>query len=140
MYAALIAGTVVVTVALVAVVLLAVKFFTRSVEEARVFAQAHESTLASLERIHDKNMQQLSSMADRFMALDLNQFKGWQSVGEVEEGGFEEPDEPARVERQLVGGRFSVVGEGRELTAEEQMNEAALMREDFPPGWDEETG
>lgn len=136
-WAALTISAVVAVSSIIGAVFIAVKLSQRSAEQANVFTVAHESTLASLERIHEKNMNHFQTMADRFMALDFTQFKTWQSVGETSEGGFEEPDEPTRVERPLRDGRYAVVGADREMTIQERMAEAALLKEDFPPGWDE---
>jgi len=123
--------------ALVALVLASLKFSRTSKDVADVFVSAHATTLGSLERIHQSNMQQLSTMADRFMAMDFAQFKGYQAAEIAEEGGFEMPEEPTRVEVVLPGGRVRTVGAEDEATLAERANERQLLAEDFPEGWDE---
>src|SRR6516164_709366 len=109
-WAALTLAAIVATGALVALVLIALKLSRIVLRAVHETTSAHTSTLATLERIHGRNMEQISSMADRFMALDFASFKAYEAAGVAEEGGFELPEEYGRVERPLAGGRYAVVG------------------------------
>lgn len=132
-WAALSIAAFVATVSVVGAVVIAVKLSRNAADEAARYVTAHAETLASLERVHDKNMQQLSTMADRFMALDFSQFKSFQMSETAEEGSFELPDDLVRIERPMPGGRTAVVGEREVELMRQRVEEEALLREDFPP-------
>jgi hypothetical protein len=140
LYVAVILGIIGVIASISLIGYIALKLFRSSVEIAQTFTDAHNSTLATLERVHNRNMKQLQEMADRFMSLDFTLFKNYQLAEAAEEGGFEEPEEEMRVERYTGGG--GVVPIGAEITRrlEAAANERQLLAEDFPEGWDEREG
>ena len=130
-WAALTIAAFIATVSVVSTVVIAVKLSRNAADEAARYIVAHQSTLASLERIHDKQMQHFQTLADRFMAMDFQQFKSYQLSENAEEGGFEYPEEWGRVERPMPGGRVAV-SIGAELSAAQRLEEEKLLREDFP--------
>lgn len=96
------------------------------------FIDAHKATLETLERTHERNVAQNSSVLDRFMALDFSLFKAYQSTEGAEEGGFTDPDEDEEGAFTVVrGGREMLVGAGVEERLAAVLNEQQLLREDF---------
>jgi hypothetical protein len=139
LYVALIVGIVFVMGSLGLIAWIALKLFRSSAEIARVMTDAHGSTLQTLERVHERNMQQFQLMADRFMSLDFAQFKNYQLAESAEFGGLEEPDEgEVALEVYTPGGGVIPLGEVLRRRMEGEANEAALLAEDFPEGWDQQ--
>ena len=111
--------------------------YLKALEETRrasqLFISAHKMTLETLERTHQRNTDQNSSVLDRFMALDFSLFKAYQSTEDAPEGGFEAPDD--EFEGQVLtftpSGREVRVGASVEERLAASINEAQLLREDF---------
>jgi hypothetical protein len=93
LWAALIIGALVVIGCTSTLGLIAYKALQTSSQVSRDFISAHQATLNSLERTHDRNVKQNEGVLDRFMALDFSLFKAYQSAEDAPVGGFEPPDE-----------------------------------------------
>lgn len=141
LYIALVVGIAVVTVSQGMLGYIALRLFRSSVEIAVTFATAHGKTLDALQRIHDRNMEQLAEMADRFMSLDFTTFKAYQMAASAEEGGIEAPGEgEVRVERITATGNVIPIGADLERRLAAAAEEEKILAEDFPDGWDEGAG
>jgi hypothetical protein len=134
LWAALIVGAIIVIVSLTVLGLIALKALSSAAEVSRVFGDAHQATLMSLERTHDRNIKQNDGVLDRFMALDFSVFKAYQSAEIAEEGGFIDPNEG-----EEEGSSRTYIGDGRYIDHSTAVadrlkalaNEEALMAEDF---------
>jgi len=137
-WAALIVGILFATGSMGLLGYIALKLFRSSAEIARATSVAHQRTLEFLEHIHDRNMDQLSQMADRFMALDFATFKNYQLAEAAEFGGLEEPE--VAVEAYTPSGAVIPIGDEVRRRLEAAANEEKLLAEDFGEGWDEGEG
>ena len=130
-WVAVILGIVVAAGVLVTTALIALKCLQSAQEIAESYTRAHSETLASLERVHDRQAKQLDSVLDRFMALDFSLCKAYQSTDGAEDGSFEEPDEPTGTVTYTPSGNVVVHGADVGETLRQQLEEAQLLREDF---------
>jgi len=98
---------------------------------------AHRATLASLERTHERNVAQINTVLDRFMALDFQLFKSYQLAEQADVGGFDEPteiiepDEPTGTVTFTPGGNVVLHGETIAERLRQRAEEEEMLAEDF---------
>ena len=113
---------------------IALKCLQSAQANAETYTRAHNDTLASLERIHDRQTKALEGVLDRFMALDFSLFKAYQSSEDAEAGGFEEPeDEVTGVITYTPSGNPVPHGVAPEELLRQRLEEAQMLHEDFGP-------
>ena len=132
-WVAVILGIVVAAGVLVTTALIALKCLQSAQEIAESYTRAHTDTLNSLERVHDRQSQQLDSVLDRFMALDFSLFKAYQSTEDAEPGGFTEPEdeELTGVVTYTPSGNVVRHGTTPEMLLRQRLEEAQILNEDF---------
>jgi hypothetical protein len=143
-WAAVIIGIILLWSFIILLVMSALKLSKQADEISLRFIDAHKATLASLERTHERNVAQNSSVLDRFMALDFSLFKAYQSSELAEEGGFEEPTDEDLENTGVIsfndGGRVTRPG----ATIEEQLRlaqeEGEILAEDFGEDFERKEG
>jgi chromosome condensin MukBEF ATPase and DNA-binding subunit MukB len=133
LWAALILGALVVISCTSILGLIASRSLQNAQNVSREFVQAHTATLNSLERTHERNVEQINSVLDRFMALDFSLFKAYQSSEQAEAGGFVEPEDEdeGSVVAFTGSGRTINVGADVAESLRQRLEEDALLREDF---------
>jgi hypothetical protein len=103
-----------------------------------MYMTAHAKTLQTLETVHSRNMKQLDSLLDRFMALDFQLFKAYQDSEEPMVGGFEAPDDDLEQNERLLG-TMTYTPSGNPIPHDDglleelraKVEEEAILREDF---------
>jgi chromosome condensin MukBEF ATPase and DNA-binding subunit MukB len=132
-WVAVILGILVSACVLVVLSVIALKCLQSAQKSADSYMIAHRDTLASLERVHDRQAKQLDSVLDRFMALDFSIFKAYQSTEDAGDGGFTDPDEDEQtgVMTYTPSGNVVVHGADAGELLRQRLEEAQLLREDF---------
>jgi Na+-transporting NADH:ubiquinone oxidoreductase subunit NqrC len=132
-WVAVILGMLLAASVLVALGVIALKCLQSAQKSADSYTHSHAQTLASLERVHDRQAKQLDSVLDRFMALDFSLFKAYQSGEDAEPGGFSDPED-----EELTGtvsytpsGGVIIHGADAAQALRARLEEAELINEDF---------